>query len=75
MLKGSLVATVPRNSSIQKDYGHSMYADLINQKGKLNQDMSFDTVSGSSVFFIYGSFNGNVDWKDTEGRPIMEYIQ
>lgn len=75
VLKGSLVATVPRNSSIQKDYGHSRYADLIDHRGRLDQDIVFDTVSGSSSFVIYGSSNGNVDWKDREGKPIKDYIQ
>lgn len=74
VLKGSLVATVPRDSNHQKNYNHSKYADLIDQKGILRQDIAFDSVSGSSAFVIYGSSNGNVDWKDSEGKPIKDYL-
>lgn len=42
VLQGSLVATVPRNSNDQKDYGHIRCADLIDQMGRLKHDMAFD---------------------------------
>ncbi len=74
VIKGSLVATVPRNANEGRDYYHNKYGAFIDNNGRLTQDIEFDKVSGSSAFVIYGSSDGNVDWKDASGKPIKDFI-
>lgn len=74
VLKDSLVATVPRDSSSARMYSHDKYGSMIDTAGRLTQNISFDKVSGSSAFALYGSSNGNADWKDSNGDPIKNYI-
>lgn len=74
VLKGSLIATVKRNASDTGDYSRTKYGAFIDAKGRLTQDLTFDKVSSSSAFVIYGSSNGNVDWKDASGQPIKNYL-
>lgn len=72
VLKGSLVATVARDSKNSNKYSHDKYADLIDDAGRITRDITFDKVSGSSAFVLYGSSNGNVDWKDASGKPMKD---
>jgi len=74
VLKGSVVATVPRNSTNPKKYNHDTYADLIDASGKTTQDIQFDTPSGASQFVIYGSSNGKTDWRDSQKQPIKDFM-
>lgn len=73
VLKGSLVATVARDAKNRNKYGHDKYADLIDVYGKTTQDIPFAKVSGSSAFVLYGTSNGNVDWKDSSGKSLRDY--
>lgn len=74
VLKGSLVATVPRDAHNANDYRHHKYAQLIDGNGRLIQDIPFDKVSGASSFVIYGSSDGKKDWKDAKGKAIELFM-
>lgn len=74
VLKGSLIATAPRNVTNSKKYNHDTYAAFIDANGKTTQDIPFDSPSGASAFVIYGSSDGKVDWKDSQKQPMKNFM-
>ena len=74
VLKGSLVATEPHNPNTTHKYWHDKYGAFIGTDRKLTQDVVFNSPSGASAFAIYGSSDGKVDWKDSDKRPLKDFL-
>ena len=48
------------------------YAKLIDENFFLLDDILFNTPSGAASFVCGGSANGNIEWKNKEGRTLKQ---
>ena len=75
ILKGSVVATMPTGSCPKyvRDMRQS-FADKVDKKGKMLEDIEFDKPSGASSFIVYGASNGNVEFVNATGEKLADII-
>ena len=76
LIKGSLLALAPTKScpqSIKKK--RDQYANKIDEKGELLEDILFDSPSGAICFATFSSRNGYTSWKTREGVLLKDLLK
>ena len=72
---GSQLCTVATDSC--QDYIKTLRNNnttIIDKKGNLNQDVTFDSPSTASSFVVFASSNGKLVWKDKNGNTLKTIL-